>query len=123
MYYHWDNLCCKNLEKICQKLVDKSGSDFVVYRSKLLPKIVCPEETDQTDRRLLLAKLIKNFCQTSLSKLAKVYFCRPQKLIQTYPPVFGKFSQDFYSKNCPDDNTSILIKFINIDHSSNINVL
>ena len=40
MYYHPDNFCCKNLEKICQKLVDKSGSAFVVYRSKLLPNIL-----------------------------------------------------------------------------------
>ena len=37
MYYHRDNFCCKNLEKICQKLVDKSGSAFVVYRSRLSP--------------------------------------------------------------------------------------
>ena len=54
---------------------------------------------------------------------AKVYFCRPQKLIQTYPPVFGKFSRDFYNKNCPDDYTQVLIKFISIDHSLNIDVL
>ena len=38
MYFHRDNFCCKNLEKICQKLVDKSGSAFVVYRSKLSPR-------------------------------------------------------------------------------------
>ena len=44
-------------------------------------------------------------CESSIMiKSAKVYFCRPQKLIQTYPPVFGKFSRDFYSKNCPDGN-------------------
>ena len=37
-----------------------------------------------------------------LKKTAIVYFCRPQILIQTYPPVLGIFSRDFYSKNCPD---------------------
>ena len=45
--------------------------------------------------------------QKMLQIWAIVYFCRPQKLIQTYPPVFGNFSQDFYSKNCPNYDTYI----------------
>ena len=45
--------------------------------------------------------------KTQTGHLAIVYFCRPQKLIQTYPPVFGNFSQDFYSKNCPNYDTYI----------------